>query len=73
MQQQRIIEICQERFRGWTAKLAQSHATPLIAVGVGHDEQNGQIVVCVVDDPSMTNEVIAGFLRSAVAQLEASR
>lgn len=76
MTKETILEICKERFSLWTQRFMSSNATPQIALGVAHGrdrdgrDQSGQIVLCVVDDPEMTSQVIAGFLRYAADMLE---
>jgi len=66
-----IRAVCQDRLAGrWTEKLVAEHATPVVLVGVGHDARKGTLVICAVEEPSVTNRVIAGFLRDAAIQLD---
>jgi hypothetical protein len=36
MDRERCREICDGRFAEWAGKFAEEHATPVLAVGVGH-------------------------------------
>src|SRR5436309_5857950 len=50
-----IRAICEDRLARWTEKLVGEHATPVVLVGVGHDARKGMLVICAVDEPSVTN------------------
>ena len=60
--------ITKGRLKGWARRLAQEHATPIVLVGVGHDEKQGQLVVLTVED--MDDEMLAGSLAFALEQLK---
>jgi hypothetical protein len=62
--------ITRERLDRWAARMRDSHATPLILIGVGHDENIGQIVVCTLDEPEITRNVLRQLLQEALDQLE---
>lgn len=60
--------ITRDRLWKWGAKLDLEHATPVILVGVGHDQNSGQTVVCIPED--VTDEQLCGFLRAVLKELE---
>jgi hypothetical protein len=43
-------EITQERFANWADKLNQSNATPVVLVAVGHEQNSGEVVICVPEN-----------------------
>jgi hypothetical protein len=63
-----IDTICTERLNGWKKDLIADHATPIVLVGVGHDNKSGQIVVCTVKE--MQDGEIIILLNSALDQLK---
>jgi len=67
-----VEEITQRRLDRWGRLLCQAHATPVVLVGLGHDLVSGQIVLCTLDEPEMSRELICCFLRSALANLEST-
>lgn len=70
MQKSKVYSIITDRFARWSRKLADNHATPLIAIGVGHDHNSGQVHICTLENDEMSNDVIAAFLKHAVDLLE---
>ena len=69
MNSSKIDSINRERLFAWRGRLNESHATPVVLLGVGHDHNNGQIVVCVTHD--MTDKAIILFLKKALKEMEA--
>jgi hypothetical protein len=63
-------KITQERLDGWAKKFSESHATPILSLGVGHDHTSGQLVLCIVDEAALDNKMIRFFLRMALRELE---
>lgn len=68
MRRETINKINVDRLTGWKDKLNKSHATPVILIGVAHDHNQGQIVVCTTEERS--DQDILLFMREAVRQLE---
>lgn len=58
-----VREICRQRLAGWTKKLVAEHATPVLLLGIGHDNHSGQIVICATEDTA--NSQILLFLQAA--------
>ena len=63
--------IVEDRLHRWGERLVTAHGTPVVLLGVGHDDQRGQVIAVTLDEPEMRAEVIAAFLLSAVDQLRA--
>lgn len=65
--------IVQERLAGWTEICVREHQTPVVMVAVGHDHAKGQLGLCTPQDGGgivVTDQILAGFLRWAVHQLD---
>lgn len=60
-------EICTSRMREWAETSGNAHTTPLLCVAVGHDHEEGRIVVMVPDGVAL--EMVDIILRAAVKQL----
>lgn len=45
-----IPEANQDRLNRWGQRLISSNATPIILVGVGHGPNQGDIVLCTLED-----------------------
>lgn len=55
----------------WEKRLQGDNATPLAVLGVRHaPAPAGQLVVVTVDEPEMTDQVLAGFFRKAAIMLD---
>lgn len=65
-----VRNIVIDRLARWSQKLIESHATPLLVVGIGHDHALGNVVVLTIEDPSITSAVVAGYLRNVIQELE---
>lgn len=63
-----VRKITHERLGSWEKRLVNSHATPALLLGVGHDHVKGQLVVCVTEDRS--NEEIILLLQGAITELK---
>lgn len=61
-------QITKERFERWAKRLSESHATPALLVGIGHDQVKGQVVICTLED--FSNDEIRAFLVFALKELE---
>ena len=42
--------ITRERLAIWEKRLAREHATPMVLIGVGHDQRHGQPVLITTED-----------------------
>jgi hypothetical protein len=62
-------QITNERLERWKAKMSASHATPLVLVGVGHDHLSGQLVVCTLEEPDLSNARVRELLVWAIRHL----
>lgn len=63
-------KITVDRLKGWKKKLAESNATPIALVGVGHEQHRGKLVLCICED-GLTDAEIATMLRGVANQLSA--
>jgi hypothetical protein len=62
-----IEKITEERLARWKRRMKESHATPIVLMGVGHDHKCGEIVVCIPED--VDNALVLATLCFAVEQL----
>lgn len=62
-----VREICRQRLAGWTKKLVGEHATPVLLLGVGHDNHSGKLVLCITED--MPLDQLEVFLAGALAEI----
>lgn len=69
-----LARIIDERLGLWRGRLVADHATPLIVIGIRHARAGslrvGGRVVITVDEPGMTNQMVAAFLREAAIGLD---
>ncbi len=73
MTREELDRIVQERLDTWRRSTVDEHSTPVVMVSVGHDHAKGKLGLHVPQDGggiTMTNAIIAGFLRWAVQQLD---
>ena len=49
MTSEEIGQICAERLLEWGEKLTANHATPLFLIGIGQDDHEGELHVCLAD------------------------
>jgi hypothetical protein len=66
-----VEQITRDRFVKWEKRFTHSHATPFLAMGMGHDENLGQVVLVTVDEKELDLERLREFLRFALRRLEA--
>lgn len=59
-----------ERFAVWRRRLQEEDGTPLICIGIGHNANLGTKILLTLDEPDLTEEVLAAFLRDAAMQLD---
>jgi hypothetical protein len=71
MNQVEIEKICRDRLDRWIQNLVKEHATPVVLVGVGHDDQSGKVVICTTEE--MSQEDIGLFLVGAIKELSKSK
>jgi hypothetical protein len=64
-----VEAITNERLAKWIKHLGNEHATPLLLVGIGHDEKSGQVVICAVDEPETDPDFLKRILRFAIESL----
>ena len=67
MNDDRIRQICKDRLAMWTDDLVGDHATPVLLLGVGHDDKKGNISICTVQE--MDPDKITFFLAQALDRL----
>lgn len=58
-------QITEERLASWKKRLAESHATPVALIAIGHDHASGQRVLCTVEDIpfDVLRELLLGVAR----------
>lgn len=59
--------ITAERLEVWRRELAGQHATPLLLMGVGHNEKSGQITICTLRD--VDADTLLALLRDAIYRI----
>lgn len=65
-----VRKINHERLGRWEKRLNENHSTPIVLVGVGHDQVKGRIFVLATEE--RTDEELLLFMKEAVRQLEES-
>jgi hypothetical protein len=68
MDSAKIDEIVTTRLDSWKALMVKHHATPVVAVAVGHDHNSGQIRVLTVED--LNDKEMILFLETALQLLK---
>ena len=66
MDKTQIQIICEHRLDSWSDILVENHATPLLLIGVGHDDHSGEMHIIVPDDKLISNEMIVAILHKAL-------
>jgi hypothetical protein len=64
-----VRKINHERLGRWEKRLTENHSTPVVLVGVGHDQVKGRVFILTTEE--RTDEEVIVFLREALRQLEA--
>lgn len=59
-----VRAITRGRMKEWTSNLTQKHHTPILVIGLGHDQVAGQLSVISIE--SMTNRELALALERAL-------
>lgn len=67
MTEVRIRSITTERLVRWTEKLIAQHATPALLLGIGHDHNSGQLVLCCTED--ISDEDLRKLVRGVLHEL----
>ncbi|HVI07014.1 MAG TPA: hypothetical protein VND65_01845 [Candidatus Binatia bacterium] len=62
-------QITAERLTRWGIRMREAHATPLMLVGVGHDQNNGKIVICTLEEPEIDTDTLRMLLQRALDEL----
>ena len=62
-------EITDERLGDWAKRLKASNATPLVLVAIGHEQNSGELTVCVPADVS--DALVTGMLKWVIKGIEA--
>jgi len=52
-----LKQLVRERLQSWGDLMVAEHATPFVAVAVGHDHKSGNLVVTIPDDVSREDVV----------------
>lgn len=63
-----VKAICDERLGRWKVQMIRRHSTPLILMGIGHDQKLGELTILCTED--RTDEELLVFLEGAVNQLK---
>lgn len=66
-----IETICKDRLGEWQHSLVQEHSTPILLVGVGHDESKGHVVLCIPKE--LSDDEVMQFLQGALNMLKLGR
>lgn len=66
-----IKAINDERLGEWNRLLLEEHSTPFVLFGMGHDQNNGQLVMCIPE--KVPTHVIVTCLRFALRRLLTER
>jgi hypothetical protein len=64
-----VPKICHERLDSWKEQLIRRNMTPVVTIGVGHGQTNGQMLV-LAPEGQPTNAELIGMLEFAIRQLK---
>lgn len=64
-----VYEITKERLGKWSMRMNQANATPVVLIGIGHDQNEGKVVVCTLEEPDMPIGLLRAVLKEALAGL----
>ncbi len=59
-----VRKITRGRMREWASNLVQKHHTPILVIGMGHDQVAGQLSVISIE--SLTNQELELSLQRAI-------
>jgi hypothetical protein len=68
MTKDEIRRINEEQLKRWTEQMVAQHSTPLLIVGIGHDQHGGQLTVISVDN--IDADTLAAYIRHAYDRLK---
>ena len=71
MNQREVAEIVEDRVTKWSKRLIESHSTPFLLIGFGHDHRQGMAVTCLEEGVSVDQAV--AYLEKTVQLLKASK
>jgi len=63
-----VRKINHERLGRWEKRLNENNSTPILLVGIGHQQVQGQVMILTTEDRTNTEIVI--ILKEALRQLE---
>lgn len=69
MNDEEIRAICTKRLGRWQQALEHEHATPLVLIGVGHDDKKGQLVISITQEMPLADIIL--FLEGALRIIRA--
>lgn len=60
-----INKVCAERLDSWRKILVENDSTPFALVSIGHNKNQGEIHLCVIEDMHISNvlEIMKGLVR----------
>jgi hypothetical protein len=61
--------ITRNRLEKWAVRLQEMHATPVVLIGIGHDEAAVTTVICTLDEPEMSIPMLRAFLLRALIDM----
>jgi len=71
MTKDEIEKINRECLARWAQQLADGHSTPLLVIGIGHDERAGELHVVTLENAEFDNRTLAAYAAHAVGKLMA--
>jgi hypothetical protein len=71
MTTEQCLAICVERLAAWAEGFAEEHSTPVLALGVGHGPNKGQLTLETLE--GLSDDILIAFTRYALKELERRR
>jgi hypothetical protein len=71
MTREKIHAVCSERLATWANRMASEHATPVLALGVGHDHHIGNLTLHITED--LPDEMLREFVKFLYAEIVLKR
>jgi hypothetical protein len=65
-----VKEITDLRLADWTQRLVAENSTPLLMLGIGHEEKSGQFTLLTVEDEAVDTDTLIGLLKYCLKELE---